>query len=1036
MKKRYRNLGAGALVAVLTAAGAPDVQAFGPVPPGMSEYVTPTPGGMMERARKMMRSGNYAGAIDCLRSLMLSGADLGPSEREECEYMLARSLYERGDAACLDALAGFCASFPASTRTPEAKLLQGDYYYFHEEFGPAAGIYLDCDIAGLDARTRALYTFRKGVSLTKAGFYTEARSAFRELRSNPDYSLRARFYLAYILYVKGEYDSAYEEFAAIEGEGGERVPSSGLRRSRRGSDYETTGFEAGYYMAQIDYLREEWNRVITRGNDLLERQPVAELKPELWRIMGESLFKTGRTDEARSYIADYLESCRADGSEPRPTAVYTMGAILYAQGDYDEAEALFSRIADNDDELGQSANLYLGQCYMREGDSSAAAMAFDRAYKSDYDSKVSETALYNYIAARTNGGSVPFSSAIPMLEEFLNRFPRSEFAPAVEEYLATAYYHEKDYAKAMASIERIPNPGAKVLAARQKVAYELGVECLVNDNAAAAAKYMTIAGEKRGGDAAIARESKLWLGDALYADGKYAKATAAYESYLREARRDANRTLALYDLGYSLYMEGKYARGASRFDEALKASPALPASLRTDATIRMADCLYYTGDTRAAIDSYSRAIEAGATDADYALLRRAMTHGSAGDQKSKIADLRALLRSYPESKWAPQALLEEGIAYTDMGDDSHAAAAFEQLSRQYAATPEARKGWLNLAILRQNAGESERAIEAYKQLISRWPSSEEAAMASDDLRKIYASRGDLRELAAWLAQVPGAPQLDTDEIERLAFDAAGRALNDNPDDTARLEKYVADYPEGRYLAQALYDLTDTYYTNGDYAKALASADRLLQARPDSRQAAAALGMKAEILERHSGDGHKAEAFEAWRELERRGGAEWALDAYAGMMRTASDPNTILDYARRLRGSGGLGSEQAEEADLHEALALLRLKRQDEARAILRRLSANPASEAGARAAYELGQNLLDAGRTAEARKALTDFTDAGSPHSYWLARGFIALADTYHAQGKTYLGREYLTSLRQNYPGDEADIREMIDTRLNKWKSK
>ncbi len=63
---------------------------------------------------------------------------------------------------------------------------------------------------------------------------------------------------------------------------------------------------------------------------------------------------------------------------------------------------------------------------------------------------------------------------------------------------------------------------------------------------------------------------------------------------------------------------------------------------------------------------------------------------------------------------------------------------------------------------------------------------------------------------------------------------------------------------------------------------------------------------------------------------------------------------------------------------------------------------------------------------------MLEFTDAGTPHEYWLARGFIILADAYSGLGKDYLAREYLNSLRDNYPGEEEDIADMIASRLKK----
>ena len=48
-----------------------------------------------------------------------------------------------------------------------------------------------------------------------------------------------------------------------------------------------------------------------------------------------------------------------------------------------------------------------------------------------------------------------------------------------------------------------------------------------------------------------------------------------------------------------------------------------------------------------------------------------------------------------------------------------------------------------------------------------------------------------------------------------------------------------------------------------------------------------------------------------------------------------------------------------------------------------------------------------------------------------MARGFILLSDVYAKQGDNFKAREYLESLRSNYPGKEAEIFDMIDKRLS-----
>ena len=88
---------------------------------------------------------------------------------------------------------------------------------------------------------------------------------------------------------------------------------------------------------------------------------------------------------------------------------------------------------------------------------------------------------------------------------------------------------------------------------------------------------------------------------------------------------------------------------------------------------------------------------------------------------------------------------------------------------------------------------------------------------------------------------------------------------------------------------------------------------------------------------------------------------------------------------------------------------------------------------GAQAAYDLANYYYTAGDNVAAEDVLNRFIEAGTPHSYWLARGFILLADVYHKKGKEFEAVQYLKSLKENYPGDESDISDMIESRLEQW---
>ncbi len=131
---------------------------------------------------------------------------------------------------------------------------------------------------------------------------------------------------------------------------------------------------------------------------------------------------------------------------------------------------------------------------------------------------------------------------------------------------------------------------------------------------------------------------------------------------------------------------------------------------------------------------------------------------------------------------------------------------------------------------------------------------------------------------------------------------------------------------------------------------------------------------------------------------------------------------------------GLDADELADIDLLEADASAALRNWQHAEELYSQTARNFTSLAGSKAAVALGERYLTSGRTAEAEKLMTEFTDAGSPHEYWLARGYIVLADALAARGSKAAAREYLESLKENYPGTESDIIRMIDSRLNKLK--
>ena len=125
------------------------------------------------------------------------------------------------------------------------------------------------------------------------------------------------------------------------------------------------------------------------------------------------------------------------------------------------------------------------------------------------------------------------------------------------------------------------------------------------------------------------------------------------------------------------------------------------------------------------------------------------------------------------------------------------------------------------------------------------------------------------------------------------------------------------------------------------------------------------------------------------------------------------------------------SEEMPEIQFFGANADFHLNNTKQAIKTFSALSKKPSTIYGAMSAVYLSQHYLDSKNYKKARSVVEELINSGTPHQYWLARGFIILSDINRAEGNTFEANEYLKTLQNNYPGNEADIFQMIEQRLS-----
>lgn len=977
-----RSLALGAIFAIYGFSWAPGALAGVPGPVILlpsGDVTSASPSGYALRGATMEAGHNYRGALDQLGSALraleaeeVPGAPTDAAQSGEWQRLVA-AMHTPG-AQAMEAVERFLDRYPASPRRSQALMAVGDIFYDRGEWQEAIKAFDKVQEFTLNPADREALRYREAFCCLQTGDTDRASDLYDSLLDTRNYADAARFYKGYIAYIKKDYTRAADlmrQVAASEG-----MPA----------------VMTGYYLSQMALLAKDYKEALQLAETLSANPDVPrEFLAEALRVAGEAAHQLGDTKTSVEYLRRYVDTTES----PLPSALYLLGVEDYRLGNYAEAIERLTPVTSEESTIGQSAYLFIGESYLQQRNYTAASLALEKASQMTFDPAVEEAALYNLAVARMQGGKVPFGSSVGLFEEFMQRFPDSELAPKVTDYLLSGYMTDSNYPAALAAINRVKHPSRDVLAAKQKVLYLLGIRELQAKSIKSAITHLEQASEMDDFDPEVATEATLWLAEAEYAAGEYADAVSDLSYYLRQ--KDApNRAIAYYDLGYARFAQKQFADAKDAFKRFVANPAEVSPELRADGLNRLADAQYYTSDFTGAAATYRRAYEANPSAGDYPMFQLGLMKGLQRNHTEKIETLTDMMGRFPTSALIPQALLEMGESYTQLSNSGRAIETYTTLVNRYPNTAQGRQGHLLLAITYLHSGNRERAIEHYKSVISNYPSSEEARVASDDLKQLYADDGRIHEYMAFINDVPDAPKPETAELAELTLQSAQSALD-----------------------------------HGRVADALTHAREVTERYPDSPQATDALEI---IAKAEFNRGNPEAALEAYRALESRSiSAADVNAARLGIMRVCremADNAAALEAADKLLASSSLGASDKNEVIFTKALALADLGREPEAVTIWENLSKDMDSLYGTKSAYYLGQYYYDRKETKKALAVVNKLIDANPPHDYWLARGFILLSDILRRQGETFEADEYLRSLKQNYPGNEGDIFRMIDERL------
>mgnify|MGYP004646341361 CR=1 FL=1 len=980
---------------------------------GQRAYQTESPDRLFVEGKEMFSLKNYSGCIDKLTAYkqQSTNADLV----QEADYMMVCAAYEQGRPNVAELLKNYLEVYPSSRHADEVAFLIGSAHFGEGEYERAIYWFNQSNIDLLSPDQQEAYCFRLAYALLQQGDQEKARGYFARIEQvGKRYKEAASYYVAYIDYARGSYPQALQAF----------------NRLKENPAYKEQSL---YYITQIYFIQNKYSKVIDEGKQLLAAYPNSANNGEVYRMMGNSAYHLGDEAQAIKWLDQYM----ATTEKPLRGDRYILGVCSYNKGDYAKAVKQLSQTVRANDALSQSASMYLGQSYLKLGQSNNARMSFESAATASFDKQVKEAAMYNYALLVHETGFTGFGESVRIFEDFLNDFPNSQYADKVNDYLVETYLTTKNYESALRSIQKINQPSHKILEAKQDILFQLGTQAFANAQMEEAIDRFSQAIEMGVYKEEARNEAYFWRGESYYRLNNYRQAISDYRTYLNNTRQRNTDTYALahYSLGYSYFKEKDYSEALSRFRQYTDLESNRQSASYADAFNRIGDCLFHNRQFAQAEEQYSKAAQILPSAGDYALYQKGFVMGLQKDYQGKISMMDRLISEYPSSSYVDDALFEKGRAYVLLDNNTAAARSFEQLIKQYPESALSRKAGIQLGLIYFNDGRMDQAAAAYKAVIDAYPGSDEAKVALQDLKSVYVEQNNVNAYAAYVNSLGGNVHLEVSEQDSLTYIAAEKLFmrGDNAGARQSLENYLQQYPSGAFSTNAHYYLGAIAFAEKQYATALPHFEQVVNSG-DPKFMEESVARTAEI---HYLNKSYSEAMSYFEKLLLVAETpENKEAAKLGTMRCAEQTGQLAEAVQAATGllkEAKLSPEVVREAHYVRAKAYTSLNQETKALADWKELSKDTRTAQGAEAKYRLAQLYFDQKKDSEATKVLEDFAKNGTPHQYWLARGFILWADIFIRQGDEGQARVYLNSLQNNYQGD-AEINAMIEDRLAKLK--
>jgi TolA-binding protein len=327
-------------------------------------------------------------------------------------------------------------------------------------------------------------------------------------------------------------------------------------------------------------------------------------------------------------------------------------------------------------------------------------------------------------------------------------------------------------------------------------------------------------------------------------------------------------------------------------------------------------------------------------------------------------------------------------------------------------------------------------LSYFTDIVERYPLSGDVQSALAGIETVYQLLNKPQMYLSYLEKVGMSSIKSADEKEQMLFNSAEQLFLTNRYDEAleSLNEFIKVYPDGARTPQAYFYLAQTYQKMGKpefaadaYMKVMSTGDGAFM------ELATLYYGRVEYELEHFGQA--AQAFEKLGEIAQLENNKF--EALVGKMRSyyqLKEYDKSIVAAHTVAVSAAADQNIRTEANYVQAKSKYAKGNREEAVPLFEKLVGDYSTAFGAEAAYILALNAYDEGDFEKVENLVYAFSDAGTPHMYWLAKSFIVLGDSFAERGEWEQAKATFESIKDGYtPKNEHDeVLEQVQMRLSK----